>query len=160
MNAFRKFYTENKEHLFGYLLRKSGSAHLAADLVQDAFTRYLSRYRSQELSVALLFTIARNIYYDHMRRQRQQVELSALPAELATTDDQERLYIIREECRRVLAAMQELDEEDRDLLSLVASSGLAYREIAIIKGCSEASVKVQVHRARQQLRKALPEESL
>ena len=158
MKAFRTFYLENGEHLFGYLLRKSGNAQLAADLVQDTFTRYLSQYRTRELSVALLFTMARNMFYDHMRKQRPQASLEELDAQ-ASMEDQEHLYIVREESRLVLKAMQQLDEEDRDILSLVVSSGLSYREIAGIKGLSEAAVKVRVHRTRQQLRTILATES-
>jgi RNA polymerase sigma-70 factor (ECF subfamily) len=54
--------------------------------------------------------------------------------------------------------MQQLDDEDRDILALIVSSGLTYREIAEIRGCSESAVKVRVHRARQQLRKILATE--
>lgn len=157
MKAFRTFYIENGERLFGYLLRKSGNAALAADLVQDTFTRYLSQYRSRELSVPLLFTMARNLFYDHMRKERPQAD----PAELDTLtsgEDQEHLYMVREESRLVLKAMQELGEEDRDILALVATSGLNYREIAGIRGMSEAAIKVRVHRARQQLRTILARE--
>ena len=158
MKGFRTFYLENGEQLFGYLLRKSGNAPLAADLVQDTFTRYLSQYRNRELSVALLYTIARNSFYDHVRKERPQADPEELDT-LASTIDQERLYMVREESRLVLDAMQQLDEEDRDILALVATSGLSYREIAEIKGMSEAAVKVRVHRARQQLRTILATES-
>jgi RNA polymerase sigma-70 factor (ECF subfamily) len=158
MDAFRKFYTDNGARLLGYLLRKSGNYHLAADLVQETFARYLERYRNRELSVALLFTIGRNIFYDHVRRQRDCVALDeSFPSPV---DDQEHLYLVKEEMRRVLAAMRQLDDDDRDLLSLVVSSGLTYREIAAIRGCSEANIKITVHRARQKLRQLLPEESL
>ncbi len=158
MKAFRTFYIENGEQLFAYLLRKSGNAALAADLVQETFTRYLSQYRNRELSVALLYTIARNSFYDHVRKERPQADPEELDT-LASTIDQERLYMVREESRLVLDAMQQLDEEDRDILALVATSGLSYREIAEIKGMSEAAVKVRVHRARQQLRTILATES-
>ena len=158
MKAFRTFYIENGEQLFAYLLRKSGNAALAADLVQETFTRYLSQYRNRELSVALLYTIARNSFYDHVRKERPQADPEELDT-LASTIDQERLYMVREESRLVLDAMQQLDEEDRDILALVATSGLSYREIAEIKGMSEAPVKVRVHRARQQLRTILATES-
>ena len=80
MKAFRTFYIENGEQLFAYLLRKSGNAALAADLVQETFTRYLSQYRNRELSVALLYTIARNSFYDHVRKERPQAD----PEELDT----------------------------------------------------------------------------
>lgn len=67
MHKFRQFYIDNGDKLFGYLLRKSGNTHLAADLVQETFTRYLERYRNREQSPALLFTIGRNLFYDQMR---------------------------------------------------------------------------------------------
>ncbi len=63
--------------------------------------------------------------------------------------------MVREDYRRVLAAMQTLEQEERDILSLVVSSGLPYREIARIAGTSEANVKVRVHRARLKLKKMM-----
>jgi RNA polymerase sigma-70 factor, ECF subfamily len=158
MEKFRQFYSDNREKLFGYLLRKSGNHYLAADLTQETFARYLERYRNHELSIPLLFTIGRNSFYDYIRRQPKQVALEEQSSE--TVRNQECLYIIREESRQVLDAIQQLDEEDRDLLSLVVSSGLAYGEIAAIKGCSEVAIKVRVHRARQKLRQILPAEPL
>ncbi len=158
METFRKFYTDNSQRLFGYLLRKSGSSHLAADLVQESFTRYLERYRNRELSLALLFTIGRNLFYDHVRRQHHEAGPEAMPPD--TMHNQEQAYIVREASQQVLAALQQLDEEDRDILALVVSSGLSYREIAQIRECSEANIKVKVHRARQRLRQLLPAEAL
>jgi RNA polymerase sigma-70 factor (ECF subfamily) len=62
---------------------------------------------------------------------------------------------VREDYRRVLAAMQELAPEEKDVLSLVVSSDLSYREIARIIGISEGNVKVRVHRARVKLREMM-----
>lgn len=44
---------------------------------------------------------------------------------------------------------------ERDILTLVVSSGLSYREIARIAGTSEGNVKVMVHRARVKLKKMI-----
>jgi len=156
MDNFRHFYTENREKLFGYLVRKSGNRTLAADLVQEAFTRYLERYRFRDLSIALLFTIGRNLLYDNARSRCQAASAEVVPE--AAAIDAEQAYINREGSRLMLAALQQLDDEDRDILALAASSGLSYKEIAAVRGCSEATVKVRVHRARQKLRHLLPEE--
>ena len=48
--------------------------------------------------------------------------------------------------------MRRLEDDERDLLSLVVSSELSYREIGEIAGLSEANVKVKIHRARKKLR--------
>jgi RNA polymerase sigma-70 factor (ECF subfamily) len=51
--------------------------------------------------------------------------------------------------------MQQLEPEERDVLALVVSNDLSYREIARITGISEGNVKVRVHRARVKLRKMM-----
>jgi RNA polymerase sigma-70 factor (ECF subfamily) len=60
--------------------------------------------------------------------------------------------MVRDEYHRVLAAMRHLEDDERDLLSLVVSSEMPYRELARITGISEANVKVKIHRARKKLR--------
>lgn len=153
METFRQFYQANKEKLFGYLVRKSGNVPLAADLVQESFTRYLERYSHREKSVALLFTIGRNLLYDQGRRAGKDVELQE--ETIVGQGDEEEKYIQREESLLVLEAMQQLSEEDRDILALVVSSELSYQEIAAMRKCSVAVIKVRVHRARQKLRQIL-----
>jgi RNA polymerase sigma-70 factor (ECF subfamily) len=156
MERFRHFYNEHRDKLFGYLLRKSGNHAVAADLVQESFTRYLERYRCRELNLGLLFTIGRNLFYDHVRQQRPCTD--AVPETQTTAVDEEQAYIQREDSRQILSALQQLDDDDRDILALVVSSGMTYKEIAAIRGCTEAAIKVRVHRARQKLRQLLLEE--
>lgn len=153
MNTFQKFYIENKERLFGYLLRKTGNNHLAADIMQESFTRYLERYKDREQSPALLFTISRNLLYDHARKNRS--DSSYNDDEHGIDINQENAYSIREEYKQVLAAMQQLNEEEQDILALTVSSGLSYREIAVMTGNSESNIKVKIHRSRVKLKKIL-----
>ena len=143
MDKFRIFYIENGGRLFSYLLRKCRAPHLANDLVQESFTRYLEKYRNRELTRALLFTIGRNLFYDHMRQQGKNISLEIEPIE--PSDNQENAYIVREDSARVLAAMQHLSDEDRDILALVVGGELSYREIAEVRECSESNIKVRVH---------------
>lgn len=155
MHRFRQFYIDNGEKLFGYLLRKSGNTHLAAELVQESFTRYLERYRNRIQSPALLFTIGRNLFYDQVRFMKRFV-----PEEEIRQDSvagQEEKYIAKEEAAKMLTAMAQLDDDERDILALVVSSELSYQEIADIRQCSLANIKVKVHRARQKLKKLLQE---
>lgn len=155
METFQQFYTDNRDKLFGYLLRRTGSVSLAADLVQESFTRYLERYRDVAKSSALLFTIGRNLFYDQMRRNRD-VTVEDLEI-MDVTADQEARYFADEQARRLQQGMNQLDEVDRDILLLVVNSGLSYRDIAEIHSCSEANIKVKVHRTRKKLRKILAE---
>lgn len=157
MNTFKNFYIENRERLFGYLLRRTGNQALAADIVQESFTRYLERYRKQGAQPALLFTIGRNLLYDHSRKNKAETSYE----ENCHTEnlDEEQGFLVREESKRVLRAIEQLDEEEQDILTMVVSSGLPYRDVARIMGKSETNIKVKIHRARMKLREILTEDS-
>jgi RNA polymerase sigma-70 factor (ECF subfamily) len=150
---FRAFYQKQRDRLFAYLMRSTGDYHRSSDILQESFTRYLEKYGNQEANTALLYTIARNAVVDGHRKQGREIPLSGERAH--PQYNPETRTVVREEYRRVLAAMQELAPEEREALSLVVSSGLSYREIARISGTSEGNVKVRVHRARVKLRKMM-----
>jgi RNA polymerase sigma-70 factor, ECF subfamily len=133
-------------------MRMTGDYHLSGDIMQESFTRYFEHY-GQEDTPSLLYTIARNTFFDHIRREKRSSLVENRQDESYV--DHERVLIVREEYRRVLLALQKLEEDERDILSLILSSDLSYREIATIAGISEANVKVKVHRARVKLKKTL-----
>jgi RNA polymerase sigma-70 factor (ECF subfamily) len=60
--------------------------------------------------------------------------------------------------RTVLAALARLREGDREILRLAAWEELSHREIAAVVGCSEASVAVRLHRARNRLGREIEKE--
>lgn len=156
MQSFQAFYTANKGKLFAYLMRMTGDYHLACDIMQESFTRFLERYGRNSHNRSLLFAIARNAALDDARK-RSRIH-SVDPNEPQDGHNQERLLLVRESCRDVLAAMQTLKKSERDILSLVVSTDLSYREVADLTGLSEVNVKVTVHRARVKLRNILAEE--
>ena len=157
MKDFKGFYNEHRENLFSYLMRLTGDYYLSNDILQESFTRCLEHYGSRTRNVSLLYTIARNTLFDHFRRSRRdyhQVENLE-----DTTNNQEHALMVREEYRQVLAGMQKLDKDERDILALTLSGELTYKEIASILSISQGNVKVKVHRARTKLREILRKRS-
>jgi RNA polymerase sigma-70 factor (ECF subfamily) len=150
---FRSFYSRYRDKLFGYLVRITGDYHLSSDIMQESFTRYLKRYGKREHSGPLLFKIARNALLDYHRKSIRNVRLED-DGDYAQEDTEHHL-MIRAEYRRVLSAMQQLGETEREALALVVSSNMSYREIAEITNTSEQNVKVRVHRARVKLKKII-----
>ena len=151
--AFKKFYQTHKDQLFGYLMRMTGDYYLAADLMQETFTRYLEHYGNKKESVPLLFTIARNAYLDYARRETRRQPLETDPTD--KNPSQEKTVMVRQEYQRVLSAMQRLDPMEKEILSLAVSSKLTYRQIASITNTSEGNIKVKIHRARVKLKQFL-----
>lgn len=155
MESCERLYRDNRERVLRFLLHLTGDVELARDLVQETFARYLSRYGRDSEQLGLLFTIARNAGLDALRRRRT----STLP-ERETADprrDPEHQLIDRQEMDRVLAAIRRLDDTDRQLVALLATSTFSYREIGRLLDLSETNVKVRVHRARLKLKALMAE---
>jgi RNA polymerase sigma-70 factor, ECF subfamily len=153
MEEFRTFYKKQQDKLISYLIRITGDYHLSMDLMQESFTRYFEKYADSTRNVSLLYTIARNSFLDHKRRASRNVALEQDYEDLSA--NQADSFQIKQECVRTLAAMKELDNDEREILALVLSGELNYKEIASITKTSEANIKVKVHRARIKLKKML-----
>jgi RNA polymerase sigma-70 factor (ECF subfamily) len=156
MDRFRQFYTENRDRLHGYLLRRTGNFSTAADLVQETFARYLEKYRNIEQSPSLLYRIGRNLFLDQIRREGKTVPLEEQDVAIAGRS-QEEDYILREQTKTMLASFSQLDNDDRRILIMVAVDDLTYDQIGKALGYSVANVKVRVHRARRKLRQLMLE---
>jgi len=153
MEEFGTFFKKQQDKLLSYLMRMTGDYHLSMDLMQESFTRYLEKYANNTRNVSLLYTIARNNFLDHKRRSGRLVALDQDYEDLSA--NQADSYQIKQEYRRVFSAMKGLEDDERELLSLVLSGEFNYKEIASITGTTEANVKVKVHRARTKIKKKL-----
>lgn len=134
-------------------MRMTGDYYLSSDIMQESFTRYLEHYGHEKQSIALLYKIGRNALIDNARKENRNKPLQNDQEDCAM--DQESALMIREQYRKVIAALQKLKKDERDILSLSVGNDLSYREIASILGISEANVKVKVHRSRLKLKNIL-----
>jgi RNA polymerase sigma factor (sigma-70 family) len=144
---------QHQERLFHYLLRMTADYDLARDILQECVTRCLERYGERIDSAALLYRVARNLVVDHVRKQARTDSLGDQP--VADPRSMEHHLMVRETYREVLAALQELSLEDRELLSLVAAETMSYGEIAGLMNTTDGTIKVRVHRARKRLRQIM-----
>jgi RNA polymerase sigma-70 factor (ECF subfamily) len=153
MEAFETFYKKQKGKLFSYLIRITGDYYLSMDIMQESFTRYLERYAKDTRNVSLLYSIARNYFLDHRRRDKRHYSLEEDQKDYSS--DQADDLQMKQEYHQVLEAMKYLENDERGILALVLTGDFSYREIASIVGINEANVKVKVHRARVRLKKIL-----
>jgi RNA polymerase sigma factor (sigma-70 family) len=128
----------------------------ADDLVQDTLERALSRWslrRPDGDLRAWLFAILRNLHVSALRQGRrrgQHVDLDkATPA--ATTAPQETSLEVQD----VLAALDQLPEEQKSLLLLIGVEDFSYDDAARILGVPTGTVMSRLSRGRQRLRSIL-----
>ena len=122
------------------------------DIMQESFLRCLEKYRDKRISVSLLYTIARNVMIDYSRKNKRKREYEQQSKDQQISQED---FYIKQEYRQVIEAMKNLEKDEREILSLVLTENLKYREIASIMGIKENNVKVKVHRARLRLREIL-----
>jgi RNA polymerase sigma-70 factor (ECF subfamily) len=144
-------YRAHGEALFRYLVRMSGDADTAADVLHDTFKRLLSRPpRDRRELRSWLFRVATNRLRDLQRtRRRRGVALRGIGPDRVHADpppspDRAALAAdARREAERVLAA---LDDRDRAIL-LMREEGFTHREIAEAVGTTTGSVGTMIARA-------------
>lgn len=125
----------------------------ADDLVQDTLERALSRWllrRADGDVRAWLFTILRNLHVSRWRSERRHgasvdMDETALPGVAARQE-------AALEVHDVLAAIDQLPEEQKSLLLLVGVEDFSYDDAARILGMPLGTVMSRLSRARQRLR--------
>lgn len=154
MTDFHNLYQRYAPQVHRFALFLCGDAMLADDITSETFVRaWTSRGKIREATVkAYLFTIARNLYRDHLRRNRRYEELQeSLPDGSPTP--QARVEH-KAELEAVMAALQQLAEIDRAALLMRVQEEMPYEEIAQALDMPVTTVKVKVHRARLKLMQA------
>jgi RNA polymerase sigma-70 factor (ECF subfamily) len=131
-----------------------GDPALADDITSDTFVRaWRSQEKIREATVkAYLFTIARNLYRDYLRRQKPMSELNE-----SMPDSSLDLHIRAEqkaEVRELMSTLQQFPEIDRSALLMRVQEEMTYEEIAHALELPLSSVKVKIHRLRLKLIKA------
>src|SRR3954463_13418791 len=124
----------------------------ADDLVQDCLERALSRWYLRRVEGDLrawLFTILRNLYINAYRaRKRRGVGTTIDEAQSSIAPEQEAGL----QARDVLAAIDQLPEEQKSLLLLIGVEDLSYEQAARVLGIPVDTVMSRLFRARQRLR--------
>ena len=148
MTDFSTLYKKYAPDVFRFALYLSGDRSQAEDLTSETFVRAWTSPEAIEVATvkAYLFTIARNLFLQGLRRKSRHLEMDdELPDRHASPYVQAEN---KEELRAVLAGLQELPEIDRSALLMRALDGMPYEEISRALGISLSSAKVKIHRAR------------
>jgi RNA polymerase sigma-70 factor (ECF subfamily) len=147
--------------LVRYLRRFVGDDALAEDLLQETLIRVSKGVGSFEGRSSLktwAFKIATHVAIDQLRRSRRDlglVELDETALAAGPGDALDERLIIDEMNACLREAIDRLPESHRAAILLHDLEGLSAGETAEVVGCSLATAKIRIHRARARLRQAL-----
>ncbi len=158
--AFAEFYARHAPRVLRFCgTRLGGDDAAAQDVLHESMLevwRVAGTFQGRARAATWLLSIAHHKTVDQLRRRhhRRECELPEEPLgsddcpaadALAASEDRERLY----RCIALLPAVQ------RAALHLAFFEDLPYREIAVILGCPEGTVKTRVFHAKLTLKRCL-----
>lgn len=161
--CFEALYGRYKRQLYAFLNNLVGPGAECDEVFEETWLRVIDRlpkYRDDGRFGAWLFRVSRNIFYDRLRRSRQEREQLSLdveePPQISApvgSGPRERLDLDEVE-NLVMAAVSELPEELKETF-LLRQQGVAFKEIAEIQNCSINTALSRMQYALRSLRKAL-----
>jgi RNA polymerase sigma-70 factor (ECF subfamily) len=151
MTDIEKLYERYAGDVRRFALYLCGDVVMADEITSDTFARaWLAADRIRQPTVkSFLFSIARNVHTDYLRRTARHTQLDKNMRDTRISVQMQ--MELSGEVRGVLAVLQQLPEMDRAVLLMRALDEMPYEEIAETLGITVVSAKVKVHRARLKL---------
>ena len=148
--------------LLTYLSRMCGDAHKAEELVQEVFLTVWTKRKTYKLDKpfkAWLYTIATNRCRSAFRGAKNK-PLASLDDSVGIAPEAEDhspmdVAVNSENASIVSAAVANLPEQQRMVVTLRIWGGMSYSEIAASAGRTEATIRSHMHRALESLRVSL-----
>lgn len=159
--------------IFNVIYRKINDIEEASDLTQETFINAFKHYdgfRGDSKVFTWLYTIATNLCINRMRQRERQRgmriesldqprdsdEDDGMTREVADFTNSPQNVLEGKELRiRILAAVESLPPDYKEVIVLREFHGMAYNEIVAATGLSLENVKTRLSRAREKLRRKL-----
>jgi RNA polymerase sigma-70 factor, ECF subfamily len=155
--AFGQLYDRYVDTVFRFIYFRVNDRALAEDFTSETFLRALRRigtitYQGRDIG-AWFITIARNIVLDHLKSARHRLEITTADTiegkEHAESTEAAVLGLLQSE--RLMAAVAQLGDEQRECVMLRFVHGLSVSETAGVMGKNDGAIKALQHRAVRKL---------
>lgn len=143
--------------LYKFFYRMCRKADTSEDLVQIVFERMLKyryTYSGNGTFTTWMFSIARNAHIDHYRKEKKMSSSVEFDENRQMTNQSGEQVLDRiEDMKQLLErALDQLDEDKKEIILLSRYEGLNYKEIAEIMDSTEGAIKVRMFRALKELK--------
>ena len=142
--------TQNR--LFKFCVLLGHNRELAEDLCQEAYIKAfasLKKLDTPESFYPWLCQIAKNLFFDHTRKQKEKLGDGESDDEGSSTESN------MEDIVQVQKVLKSFDPADRFLLLMIELEGMSYKETADQLKTTEDAVRSKLHRLRQEFVKKL-----
>ena len=169
MAAFERLIIQYEKMVYNIALKMMSNQEDAKDVSQDVFIklfRNLDKFKGDSSFSTWTYRIAVNTCIDELRKRKKKMtvsidmetegEDSKIKRELTdNAPTPEESYLEKEGTEKIRAAMEQLSNDHKMMITLRDFQGLSYTEIAEITELSLGTVKSRIARARLQLKNLL-----
>ncbi len=164
--AFRGLVERFQGRIYAHIYGMIRNREEARDLTQESFVkafRNIGGFRREAKFTTWLYRIASNVTIDHIRKQRR-MRTTEFDERIGHADQGDEVWepdhLKRSPGRdlqrqrlygRIMAAMQKLPDDQRQVVLLREIEGFSYREIAETMGIPEGTVMSRLFYARKKL---------
>ena len=133
------------DKIYRYAYFKVHDRHLAEDITQEAFLRYLNRSGNRDYNIRYLYTITRNLCIDEYRKTLWEPITETFENSLGDDPTESILTVFS-----VKEALAKMKEHDRELLLLRYVNEESVGTISKIRQCSRFAVYRQIKKAKEE----------
>lgn len=159
---FNRIFFATKDRLYHFVWKLTQNETDTKDIIQNCYAQLWQKIATVDDTrevLPLLFTYARNLVIDHLRkkaRQRRlmdQLQQDTIPAEAISQAEQ--LIHYKERLQQLRSTIDQLPAKRKEIFTLVKQEGLSHKTVADQLGISPATVEKQVGLSLKFLRKEM-----
>lgn len=159
----KKIYEEYKQDVFSYLVSLTHDTSLSEDLVSETFLgaiKSLHKFKGESTIKTWLFSIARNKWYEYLRKEKPTISLDDLSYNYLLSESNLDAFIIKKELsNKILNLLESEPPRTKDII-LMRIEGYSYFEIGIKHNISENSARVIDYRTKKKIKNILTKEEV
>lgn len=157
--AFEYLFNRYRDAIHRLFVQRLGGTNDADDLLQETFIKVyinLHRYSTSYTFGQWVYTIARNTFIDFVRRRQEDLPIDdrfTSPASSAPTPEESVINL--QQRTQIEHYLERLTPRYRQLILMRFFEEYSYEEIAAKLSLPLGTVKTQIHRAREQMRRLI-----
>ena len=154
---YEKLYNSYYMQVYSYAVTLTKNPEQAEEITQHTFVKALSSkagYKGKSSELTWLCSIAKNLYYDEIRRNQKLTGMDDVN-NAPSGDDLERAVSDADVAFRIHMVLHDLEEPYKEVFQLRVFGELSFTQIASIFRKTESWARVTYHRARLKIKERM-----
>ena len=154
---YEKLYNSYYMQVYSYVVSLAKNRELAEEITQNTFYKAVSaksQFKGKSDELTWLCSIAKNLYYDELRRN-QRISSLGENLHISSEVDIEQAVSDSDMAFRIHLVLHKLEEPYKEVFQLRVFGELSFSQIATIFGKTESWARVTYHRAKLKIQERM-----